>query len=125
MAIVATQNIPSQRSVLVTAVAVARGTRLVFNGTAYLAADATAALRGDMIALEDIPASGRGLAAPIAEGGSVPVLAGEASCDAGDAAYAMAAGLTGVTSTNAALIGKWLQTTANGALGVVELKPVA
>lgn len=123
MATVATTNIPSQRTILVTAVDVARGTRLTFNGTAY----ATSALgvRGDMIALVDIPASTRGLAAPISAGGSLPVIAGEASCDAGDAAYSMAAGLTGVTTTNAVLMGKWLQTTASGALGVIELEPIA
>lgn len=123
MAIPATQNIPTQRSILVTAVDVARGTRLTFNGTAYAAS--ALGVRGDMIALQDIPASTRGLAAPIAQGGSLPVIAGEASCDAGDAAYSMAAGLTGVTSTNAVLMGKWLQTTANGALGVIELESVA
>jgi len=110
-----------QRSALVTAVAVARGTRLTFNGTAYAAS--AIGVRGDAIALEDIPASGRGLVAPIQSGGSVPVLAGEASCDAGDAAYSMAAGLTGVsTGGGAVLLGKWLQTTANGALGVIELQ---
>lgn len=124
MATVATTNIPSQRSVLVTAVAVARGTRLTFNGTAYAAS--AIGVRGEMIALEDIPASGRGVAAPINAGGSVPVIAGEASCDAGDAAYTMAAGLTGVTTSGGAiLIGKWMQTTASGALGVIELESVA
>jgi len=122
MATVATNNIPNQRSILVTAVAVARGTRLTFNGTAYAASALTE--RGSMIALEDIAASGRGLAAPIAVGGSVAVLAGEASCDAGDVAYSMAAGLTGITSTNAVVMGRWLQTTANGALGVIELASV-
>lgn len=123
MATVATLNIPIIRSILVTAVDVARGTRLTFDGTAYSAS--ALGVRGDMIALQDIPASTRGDAAPIGGGGSVPVIAGEASCDAGDAAYSMAAGLTGVTTTNAILMGKWLQTTANGALGVIELKAVA
>lgn len=118
----ATTNIATQRSVLVTAVDVLRGTRLTFDGTAYAAS--ALGVRGDMIALVDIPASTRGLAAPIAQGGSVPVIAGEASCDAGDAAYSMAAGLTGVTTTNAILMGKWLQTTASGALGVIELESV-
>lgn len=123
MATVATQIIPIQKTVLVTAVDVARGTRLTFNGTAYAAS--AIGVRGDVIAVQDIPASGRGLAAPIAAGGSIPVIAGEASCDAGDAAYSMAAGLTGVTTTNAVLMGKWLQTTASGALGVIELASVA
>ncbi len=119
----ATYIIPLKITVLVTAVDVARGTRLTFNGTAYAAS--ALGVRGDAIALEDIPASGRGLAAPINAGGSLPVIAGEASCDAGDAAYSMAAGLTGVTTTNAVLMGKWLQTTASGALGVIELGPIA
>lgn len=123
MATVATTIIPLQITVLVTAVDVARGTRLTFNGTAYAAS--ALGVRGDVIALVDIPASTRGLAAPINAGGSLPVIAGEASCDAGDAAYSMAAGLTGVTTTNAVLMGKWLQTTASGALGVIELGAIA
>ncbi len=118
-----TYNIPQIKSILVTAVAVARGTRLTFNGTAYAAS--ALGVRGEMIALQDIEASGRGQACVINEGGSVPVIAGEASCDAGDAAYSMAAGLTGVTSTNAVLMGKWLDTTASGALGRIELAPIA
>lgn len=123
MAFPATENIPLKVSVTVTAVAVARGTRLTFNGTAYAAS--AIGVRGDVIALQDIPASGLGLAAPINAGGSLPVIAGEASCDAGDAAYSMAAGLTGVTTTNAVLMGKWLQTTASGKLGVIELGAIA
>lgn len=123
MAFPATTLIPLQTTVLVTAVDVARGTRLTFNGTACAAS--ALGVRGDYIALQDIPASTRGLAAKVGAGGSLPVIAGEASCDAGDAAYSMAAGLTGVTATNAVLMGKWLQTTANGKLGVIELDPVA
>jgi hypothetical protein len=124
MATVATNNIPLQRSVAVTAVAVARGTRLTINSDGLGAASAIG-IQGDFIALENIPASGRGLCAPIGAGGSVTVIAGEAGCDRGDVAYSMAAGLTGVTTTNAVIMGKWLQTTANGALGVIELKSVS
>lgn len=124
MATVATKNIPMQRTITVTAVDVARGTRLTLNSSGVCAASAIG-VRGDFIALEDIPASGTGLGAPINNGGSLPVIAGEASCDRGDAAYSMAAGLTGVTTTNAVLMGKWLQTTASGALGVIELGPIA
>lgn len=119
----ATYNVPFLRSILVTAVAVAKGTRLSFNGTAYAAA--AVGVRGDMIAIDDIPASGRGLCAPINGGGSVPVIAGEASCDAGDPAYSMAAGLTGVTSGGGQVImGTWIDTTASGTLGRIELKAI-
>lgn len=124
MATVATTIIPLQKTITVTEVAVARGTRVTLNSSGLCAASALG-VRGDFIALVDIPASGTGLAAPINAGGSLPVVAGEASCDRGDAAYSMAAGLTGVTTTNAVLMGKWLQTTANGALGVIELAPIA
>jgi len=124
MATVATQIIPLQKTVTVTAVAVVRGTRLTLNSSGVCAASAIG-VRGEYIALQDIPASGTGLAAVTAAGGSVPMLAGEASCDRGDAAYSMAAGLTGVTTTNAVLMGKWAQATASGALGVVELASVA
>lgn len=124
MATVATTIIPLQKPVTVTAVDVARGTRLTLNSSGLCAASAIG-VRGDYIALVDIPASTIGLAAPINAGGSLPVIAGEASCDRGDAAYSMAAGLTGVTTTNAVLMGKWLQTTASGTLGVIELGPIA
>lgn len=124
MATTATTIIPLQKTVTVTAVDVARGTRLTLNSSGVCAASALG-VRGDYIAMVDIPASGTGLAAVVNAGGSLPVVAGEASCDRGDAAYSMAAGLTGVTTTNAVLMGKWLQTTASGALGVIELAPIA
>jgi hypothetical protein len=124
MATVATTIIPVQKTVTATAVAIARGTRVTLDASGTVAASAVG-VRGDYITLQDIPASGVGLAAVIAAGGSVPALAGEASCDRGDAAYSMASGLTGITSAGAVLMGKWLQTTASGALGVIELKSVA
>jgi hypothetical protein len=124
MATVATTNIALQKTVTATGVAIARGTRVTLNSSGLVAASAIG-VRGDYVTLQDIAASGTGLAAVIATGGSVPMLAGEASCDRGDAAYSMASGLTGVTTSGAVLIGKWLQTTANGALGVVELASVA
>src|SRR5437867_3035279 len=124
MATVATTIIPIQKTVTATAVAIARGTRVTLNSSGLVAASAIG-VRGDFIVLQDIPASGQGVAASINAGGSVPVIAGEASCDRGDAAYSMAAGLTGVTTTSAVLMGKWLQDTASGALGVIELAPIA
>ena len=124
MATVATTLIPIQKTVTATAVAISRGTRVTLQANGLVSASAIG-VRGDYIVLHDIAASGTGVACVIPAGGSVPVLAGEASCDRGDAAYSMASGLTGVTSTNAVLMGKWLQTTANGALGVIELASVA
>ena len=124
MATAATAIIPLQKTVTATGVAIARGTRVTLNSSGLVAASAIG-VRGDYITLQAIPASGSGLAAVTAAGGSVPMLAGEASCDRGDAAYSMAAGLTGVTTSSAVLMGKWLQTTASGELGVVELESVA
>jgi hypothetical protein len=124
MATTATNLIAIQKTVTATGVAIARGTRVTLNSSGLVAASAIG-VRGDYITLQDIAASGTGLAAPIAAGGSITVLAGEASCDRGDAAYSMAAGLTGVTTSSAVLMGKWLQTTASGALGVIELASVA
>jgi hypothetical protein len=124
MATVATTLIPIQKTVTATAAAISRGTRVTLQANGLVSASAIG-VRGDYIVLQDIAASGTGVAAVIPAGGSVPVIAGEASCDRGDAAYSMASGLTGVTSTNAVLMGKWLQTTANGALGVIELASVA
>ena len=123
MATVATTVIPIQKTVTATAVAIARGTRLTLNSSGLVAASAIG-VRGEYIALQDIAASGTGLVAVTSAGGSVPMLAGEASCDRGDIAYSMAAGLTGITSTSAVVMGRWAQTTANGALGVVELASV-
>jgi hypothetical protein len=124
MATVATTQVSIQKTVTATAAAIARGTRVTLQANGLVSASAIG-VRGDYITLQDIAASGTGVAVPIGAGGSVPVLAGEASCDRGDAAYSMASGLAGVTSTNAVLLGKWLQTTANGALGVIEISSVA
>lgn len=124
MATVATTIIPLQKTVTATAVAIARGTRCTLQANGLVSASALG-VRGEYITLQDIAASGVGLACVVAAGGSVPVLAGETSCDRGDAAYSMASGLTGVTTTNAILMGKWLQTTTNGTLGIIELASVA
>ena len=124
MATTATTVIQIQKTVTATAVAIARGTRLTLQANGLVSASALG-VRGEYIALQDIAASGSGVACVTAAGGSVPVLAGETSCDRGDAAYSMASGLTGITSTNAVLMGKWLQATTNGTLGVIELASVA
>ena len=65
-----------------------------------------------------------GLAAPINAGGSLPVQASGTTA-VGDAAYSAASGQTSNTSTNAVLIGKFLQIGAANALAVIELESVA
>lgn len=119
----ATTNIKIQKTVTATAVAIVRGSRLLLN-TNGLVSVAGLTIAGDYIALQDIAASGTGLAAPIGSGGSVPVLASE-NCTVGAAAYSAASGKTSKTSTNAVLIGKWLQAPSADTLGVVELGYVA
>ena len=119
----ATTNIKIQKTVTATAVAIARGARLLLN-TNGLVSVAGLGICGDYVALQDIAASGTGLAAPIGSGGSVPVLASE-NCTVGAAAYSAASGKTSKTSTNAVLIGKWLQAPSADTLGVVELGYVA
>jgi len=123
MATPATTNITLQKTVTATNVAISRGARLTLDSSGTVSASAIG-VRGDYIALQDIPASGSGLALPIGVGGSVPVIATE-NCTRGDAAYSAASGGTSKTSTNAVLMGKWLQTTANATLGVIEISSVA
>ena len=119
----ATTNIATQKTVTATAVAIVRGARLLLN-TNGLVSVAGLTICGDYVALQDIAASGTGLAAPIGGGGSVPMLASE-NCTVGAAAYSAASGKTSKTSTNAVLVGKWLQAPSTDTLGVVELGYVA
>jgi len=119
----ATINVPIQKTVTATAAAIGRGIRVTLNSSGLVAASAIG-VQGDYITLQAIPASGTGLAVPIAAGGSVPVQASETTA-VGDAAYSAASGQVSKTSTNAVLIGKWLQVGAANALAVVELSAVA
>ena len=119
----ATTNVSIQRTVTATNVAIGRGIRVTLASTGLVAASAVG-VQGDYITLQAIPASGVGLVAPIAAGGSLPVQASEATA-VGDAAYSAANGQVSKTSTNAVLIGKWLQIGAANALAVVELSTVA
>jgi hypothetical protein len=119
----ATTNIKTQKTVTATAVAISRGARLLLN-TNGLVSVAGITIVGDYVALQDIAASGVGLAAPIGAGGSVPMLASE-NCTVGAAAYSAASGKTSKTSTNAVILGKWLQAPSTDTLGVVELGYVA
>lgn len=112
------------RTIITTAAAVGRGLRVTkqANGLCSVSADT---VRGDFVTLHAIAASEAGAAASMSGGGKVVAYAGEASCDAGDPAYAFAGGMFGVTSTNTALLGKWATTTAVNTLGEVELYTVA
>lgn len=123
MATVATAIVPIQKTVTATNVAIGRGIRVTLNSSGLVAASAIG-VRGDYITLQAIPASGSGLAAPIASGGSIPVQASEVTA-VGDAAYSAASGQVSKTSTNAVLMGKFLQVGAANALAVIELASVA
>ena len=121
MASPACYNIPITKSVTVTAVAVSRGARLTLASTGTAAASA-ATVRGDYVALQDIPASGIGLVAPIESGGSVPLIP-DGAIAIGDAVYSAASGKVSTTSTNAVLIGKAVQASSgDGVLFAAELK---
>lgn len=111
------------RTIQVGATALARGFR-VLKDSAGVCAVADATVRGDFITLVGGAIGEYISAVAIANGEKVPAYAGEASCDAGDLAYAFAGGKTGVTSTNAALLGKWATTTAVNTLGEIELFPI-
>ena len=119
----ATTSIPLQKSATATNVAIARGVRVTLDSSGTVSASAVG-VQGDYITLQAIPASGIGLVAPIAAGGSLPVLASETTA-VGDAAYSAASGKVSKTSTNAVLIGKWLQVGAANTLAVIELSTVA
>ena len=119
----ATLNVPVLRTVTATNVAIGRGIRVTLASTGLVAASAVG-VQGDYITTQAIAASSQGTAIPIASGGSVPVQASETTA-VGDAAYSAAAGQASKTSTNAVLIGKWLQIGAANALAVVELSTTA
>lgn len=109
------------RTIQVGATAVVRGVRVSLDATG-LATVSTDQVRGDFVTLIPGAAGDFISAASMSDGAAVPMLAGEASCDQGDLAYAFALGNGGVTSSGSvALIGRWKQTTASGKLGVVEL----
>jgi hypothetical protein len=123
MSTLATTNIATQRTVTATNVAISRGARLTLDSSGTVSVSAIG-VRGDFIALQAIPASEKGLAAPIGAGGSVPVIASETTA-VGDAAYSAASGKVSKTSTNAVLMGKWLQIGTANALAIIELESVA
>lgn len=111
-------------SATLTAVAVARGVRLVRDGSGTFAvADAT--IRGDVVTLREGVASETIPVSPAGTPAKVPALASEAAT-VGALAYAAAAGKFSVTSTNAAVMGRWtLAASGDGVLGEVMLFPTA
>lgn len=124
MADLATYLGVSPQTVTLTAASAARGVRVIRNSSGLCAvADATA--RGDYVLLRDGAASEAIDAVPAGTPAKVPALASEAST-VGALAYAAAAGKFSVTSTNAALMGRWtLAASADGVLGEVMLTSVA
>lgn len=107
------------RTVIPTAVAVARGIRLV-RGTDNLVSAAGSTVRGDYISLVAAAASEPFAAVSLQGGGKVPAVASETTT-VGALAYSAASGKTSVTSTSAVLLGRWTTATAADALGEVEL----
>lgn len=110
-------------TVTLTAASAVRGVRVTMNSSG-LCAVTSATTRGDYVLAQDGAASGV-IAAYDAQSGIVPALASEAAA-VGDLAYAAASGKFSVTSTNAALMGRWVQAASgDGVLGAVKLFSVA
>jgi len=108
------------QTIKVGASALARGVRVSLD-SGGLATVTDASTRGDFITLQAGAIGEFIAAAPMSDGGAVPALAGEASCDQGDLAYSYAGGAVGVTSSGAVIVGRWRQTTASGKLGSIQL----
>lgn len=120
MALQATYCGITPRTAIPTAVALALGVRVTKDASG-LVAIAAASVRGDFTTLQSADASQPCNVASMQAGGQVPALASE-SATAGDTAYSAASGKYSVTSTNAVICGRWVTTTASGAVGVVELE---
>lgn len=91
------------------------------------ASDGTVALqdntaRGEFVTLGYVEAGQPGVGVQIQNGGEAPCVAAEA-VTAGDTAYTATNGQVGKTSGGGnVLIGKWVDTTASGALGTVRFE---
>lgn len=111
--------------VQLTAVAVARGTRLTLAATGGLVAASAIGVRGDYVADQAGAASEFIAAASLQEGAILAVIASEAVVN-GDTAYSAASGKVSKTSGGGAvLLGKWVQDTAQDALGRILVQTVA
>jgi hypothetical protein len=102
-------------------VALALGVRVTRESSnLFVVQDATA--RGDMVTLATALANGAGIASAV---GQVPALS-TVPTNTADLAYTAASGQFTNVSTNAVLMGRWVQgAPASGTLGVVELFTVA
>lgn len=121
--IMTTSIVPIRTSVTVNAnTTVARGLRMVINtdGTYSLAG---ATVRGDVVCeTTSGTAGGNHLVTPLQVGGHTGVVVGVATVAVGDGCYSAASGLTTNVSTNAVLIGKFLQAGVNTGLAMVALE---
>ncbi len=118
-----TSVLPIQQSVTVNAnTTVARGLRLTAHtdGTYFLAG---ATIRGDVICQTTSgAAAGVHLVNPIQPGGHTAVVVGVSTVAVGDGCYSAASGQTTNISTNAVLIGKFIQAGVSGGLAMVQLE---
>lgn len=120
MALQATYDGLTLRTQIPTAVALALGVRVVVDSNGLVAV-AAASIRGEFTTIQSAEASTPCQVASMQAGGRVPALASE-SVAVGDPAYSAASGKYSKTSTNAVLVGKWVEAaSADGVLGAVEL----
>lgn len=120
MALQATYDGVTPRTQIPTAVALALGVRVAVDSNNNIAV-AAASIRGEFTTLQSCEASVPCQVASMQAGGRVPALASE-SVVVGDPAYSAASGKYSKTSTNAVLVGKWVEAaSADGVLGAVEL----
>lgn len=110
-------------TVLASTSAISRGYRVTLASDGTVSASAIG-VRGDFVMVNDVAASGYGTANPMTNGAKVDAFASEAVA-VGDAAYSAASGAFSKTSTNAVLVGKWVQAASANTLGVVLLETVA
>lgn len=112
------------RTVIPSAVALARGVRVTKASTGLVAV-ANAATRGEFVTLTACAASEPVAAAAMESGGKVPALAAASMTNGttaiGETAYGAASGLFSNVSTSAAVVGKWTTITVDSTLGEVEL----
>ena len=112
------------QTILASTSAISRGYRVTLASDGTVSASAIG-VRGDYIAVNDIAASGYGTGHACGTGAKIAAIASEAVA-IGDAAYSAASGKFSKTSTNAVLMGKWVQAASgDGVLGVVQLETVA
>lgn len=112
------------QTILASTSAINRGLRttLASDGTVSVSA---IGVRGDYITVNDVAASSYGTGHACGTGAKISALASEAVA-IGDLAYSAASGKFSKTSTNAVLMGRWVQAASgDGVLGVVQLETVA